>query len=271
MSTLPPPLASGRQAQLFPWTQGRVLKLFRTNDPAEAQREFGIALLAYQRGARTPQPFEVVQVEDRSGIVFARVDGPPLADSLRTQPWRVLQLARQFAALHHTVHACAAPEFPAAKSALTQAIANRPELSPATRQAVLDLLASLPDGEVLLHGDFHPRNVLVETTALTLVDWPNAAHGFPIADVARTTLILRTAASPGPQPTLARLLEERFVNLFRTSYIRAYFKHSPHSPASLARWEVVLAAHRLEDGISEETEMLVNFVQAGLYALKREN
>jgi aminoglycoside phosphotransferase (APT) family kinase protein len=263
--SLSSPLAAGRQAEVYPWSSGHVLKLFRTGGPDAVDYEFQKAQLAYQQGARTPQPFEMLEVEGRWGIVFDRVPGQSLWSVLDSQPWRLIELAQQFASLHHSVHSGLAPAFSPANPALAEAISQRPELSPVTKEAVLKLLARLPEGDNLLHGDFHPNNIIAGDKTLTIVDWPNAARGFPLADVARSSIIIRLAHSPAVS-AWRRAIENALVDLFRRSYLRAYFQHSPYAPSDLGPWEVVLAAHRLEDGISNETESLVNFVEQRLPA-----
>lgn len=41
---------------------------------------------------------------------------------------------------------------------------------------------TMPDGDHLCHGDFHPRNVLGEALQPILIDWPNACCGDPASD-----------------------------------------------------------------------------------------
>ncbi len=57
-------------------------------------------------------------------------------------------------------------------------------------------------GGALLHGDYHPLNVLTDGQRITAVlDWSNAAAGDPRADVARSFSILRLEARmPGRLP-----------------------------------------------------------------------
>jgi aminoglycoside phosphotransferase (APT) family kinase protein len=59
---------------------------------------------------------------------------------------------------------------------------------------------SLPEGtrrEQLLHGDFHPMNVLVDNDAISgVIDWTNAGSGDPRLDAARTVVIMSAATLP---------------------------------------------------------------------------
>lgn len=254
-------------AEIYPWDGGRVIKLFRNDWPEAAQHELRIARMAYEQGAVTPQAFEIVRENGRPGIVYERVPGISLLRTLGRRPWLVFRLARQFAGLHHTVHRCRAPDLPPARPALAQAIQNRDELSAATKASLRKLLDTLPDGDALLHGDFHPDNVMVTPQKMLIVDWPNAAQGCPLADVARTTVIFRVGEPPAPPPHL-RVLLRTFSGLFRSTYLRAYFAQSCYPFADLAPWEAVLAAHRLVDNIPGEAERLVRFIRARLSTIQ---
>jgi uncharacterized protein (TIGR02172 family) len=262
-----PPLASGRMAEIYPWDDGRVIKLFRTNWPEAAQHEFRIAKIASERGADTPRVYEVVQQDGRPGIIYERVQGISLLRVMAARPWLVIRLARQFAALHHTVHRCQAPELHAARPAVAKIIQEREELPPAMKASLLKLLETLPDGDALLHGDFHPDNVMVTPDKMLIVDWPNAARGCPLVDVARTTIMFRIG-EPADATPLMRAMINILRTLFHQTYLRAYFAQSPYPLVELAPWEPIMAAHRLTDNIPGEPDKLIPFIHNRLAGLK---
>jgi serine/threonine protein kinase len=258
------PIAYGRQAEIFALEEGRVLKLFLGHWPEAARHEFAISKSAYLQGARTPQPLEVVEKDGRPGIVFEKVDGPSLLRLLGTRPWQVQSLGREFAKLHHTVHRCKAPELPSARIELEKIIRSRQQLSPAIKATLLKLLETLPDGDSLLHGDFHPDNVMVTSHGMVIIDWPNAARGCPLADVARTTITLRVGEPVG-KISLGLLILSRFLRgIFRTAYVREYFRDSLFSENDLRPWEVILAAQRIGDRIPGEEDKLIRFIERNL-------
>jgi Ser/Thr protein kinase RdoA (MazF antagonist) len=259
-----PPLAYGRQAEIFPWGEGRIIKIFRNNQPEAARYEFTVSRLAFLQGARTPQPLEIVEKDGRSGIIFERVDGPSLLGLLGNRSWQVRTMARQFAELHHTVHRCKAPELPSARRELEKIIQSRQQLSAPVKSALLKLLNGLPDGDCLLHGDFHPDNVMVTSRGLVIIDWPNAGRGCPLADVARTTITLRVGDPVGNISLVLRILTRFLRGIFLSAYVREYFKHSPYSENDLHSWELILAAQRIGDRIPGEEIKLMNIIERGL-------
>jgi tRNA A-37 threonylcarbamoyl transferase component Bud32 len=258
------PLAYGRQAEIFAWGEGRVLKLFLGNWPEAARHEFAISRLAYMQGARTPQPLEVVEKDGRPGIVFEKVEGPSLLRLLGMRPWQVKSMGRQFAELHHTVHRCKAPELPSARPELEKIIQSRQQLSTTTRTALLKLLSTLQDGDSLLHGDFHPDNVMVTSRGMVIIDWPNAACGCPLADVARTSIMLRIGEPVGEISFGLMVLSRILRGVFRSAYVREYIRHSPYVEADLHPWELILAAQRIGDRIPGEEGKLIKFIERNL-------
>ena len=96
------------------------------------------------------------------------------------------------------------------------------------RQAVLNVLEGLPDGEQLCHGDFHPGNILVTARGAVIIDWMTASRGTAAGDVARTAIILE-AAQPPPGTPMRWLIEwiPRPVSL---CLLEKLFSNPPHCP-----------------------------------------
>jgi hypothetical protein len=258
------PLAFGRQAEVFSWEDGRILKLLKGNWVEEAQREFIISNMAFQQGARTPKPIEVIEFDGRPGIVFEKVEGSSLLELLGRYPWQVKKMGLQFAELHHTVHRCKAPALPSARSELYKIVQSREQLSIQVKSKLINILDQLPDGDSLLHGDFHPDNVMVTAGGLVVIDWPNAARGCPLADVARTTITLRFGEPVGKISIGLLILSRVLRGVFRSAYVKEYFRTSPYSVNDLSSWEIILAAQRIGDHIPGEEPKLIRFIERSL-------
>ncbi len=72
-----------------------------------------------------------------------------------------------------------------------------PSCSPThVRQSVLTLLQTLPDTNQLCHNDFHPANILMDDQGPVIIDWMDAARADPLADVARTLILVQFAGLP---------------------------------------------------------------------------
>lgn len=85
-------------------------------------------------------------------------------------------------------------------------------------------LKSLPEGDSVCHGDFHPDNVLLSDDDVTIIDWMDASRGNPLADIARTSIILLGASESEQIPNL---LQKVFVRSFHRIYLHEYFRLRP--------------------------------------------
>lgn len=217
-------LAQGRTAELFAWGDNQVLKLFRNNHWAAAEQEAQIARLAYANGVRTPRVYDIIESENRPGIVYERIQGASLLTVLATQLWRVLPLAQALAELHATLHRVSMPELRPARAVLQADIQQVPGMSADLQQATLNVLHQLPDDDKLCHMDFHPDNVIVTPDGLVVVDWANAVCGHPLADVAKTTVLLQFGPLPPRVPVVKRWGMTMLRRLLRTTYINRYGK-----------------------------------------------
>jgi len=124
------------------------------------------------------------------------------------------------------------------------------------RVALLNQLEQLPDGTALCHGDFHPENVLVGELGVYVIDWPNAMRGNPVADIARTTLLVLYSELPPDLPGRKEIMQQR--EQFYQTYLEHYQTFSGLDSAQLQSWMPIVAAARLRDNIPAEEPRLMN-------------
>lgn len=245
-----PLIARGRTADVYAWGEGQVLKLYQDwfdRDSIAYEARLGQAVHAC--GLPVPAVGEIVQVNGHNGLIYERVDGPSMQDAVLAHPWRVFGHARRLARLHADMHASRLQaDLPAQRPRLERKIRQAAVLPSNLRPAVLEKLAQLPDGERLCHGDMHPGNVLLASKGEVVIDWVDATCGNPLADVARTSIILLGAAA---SPQLANGWAKTFVRLFHAVYLRRYFQLRPGGVGEYRRWLPVVAAARLDEGITE--------------------
>lgn len=130
------------------------------------------------------------------------------------------------------------------------------------RAALLQHLECLPDGTALCHGDFHPENALLGEKGVFAVDWPGAMRGNPMADIARTTLLLLYSELPPDLPARDEILRQRKV--FYRAYLEHYRTFSSLNLAQLQAWMPIVAAARLRENIPTEEPRLMQLIQEGL-------
>ena len=257
------PLAHGRTAEIYAWQEGQILKLFHNWFALEAIRyEQRIAQAVHASGLPVPTVGDIIQVNERNGLIYERVAGVTMLTVLSRRPWRLFHYARQMAELHAAMHASTVQaELPSQQQKLTHKINRAQELPAALRDKALSVLETMPKADRLCHGDFHPDNILLTKQGATIIDWIDASLGNPLADLARTTIIFQGAVATSQIP---KMWQKMAMRLFHSLYLRHYFALRPGSEGEYWRWLPLVAAARLSEGIPELETWLVAKVQKGL-------
>ncbi len=256
-------IARGRTAEVYAWGSGQVLKLFYPSVGRVAvEYEQRLAQTVVAAGVKTPAVGEIVELEGRLGLVYQRVEARSMLREMMAKPWAIRRLAYQFAELQAAMHACTAPGLPPMRRRLENKINQAKPLPANLRQAALAVLATLPEGQSVCHGDFHPDNILMTSHGPMVIDWIDATCGHPLGDIARTTIL--TVHGALPPGILLALLMNRSRNGFYRAYTQRYFSLSSYSLDQVQAWLPVMAAARLDEGIVEEEPTLLRIVEQGV-------
>jgi aminoglycoside phosphotransferase (APT) family kinase protein len=162
-----PLIASGRDADIFAYGDGLVLRRSRRGRSMVAEAE----VMEYVRARGYPVPAVDHLSDDGTDLVMQRVEGRSMVDALGRKPWTLKANGTLLGDLHRRLHAIEAPE----------------SLRPGPG----------PEGPWLLHLDLHPLNVLVGPGGPMVIDWTNAARGQGATDVALTWALMAAGEIPG--------------------------------------------------------------------------
>jgi aminoglycoside phosphotransferase (APT) family kinase protein len=243
--TIGPLLATGNVAEVFEWGS-RVVKLYRS--PARkptAFREAAIHAAVEAMALPVPAVLGVIEVGGRWGIVFDRVKEGSLAERMREDPTVIPECLQVLARVHARIHGQPARQLGSLKSRLATNIADTGLLDDAVKQILLGRLADMAEGDRLCHGDFHPINVLGQSSRPMVIDWPDASSGDPAADVCRSYLLLKLHAVDIAEP-----------------YLDAYCSVTNVTRARILDWLPHVAAARLAEDVPDDWARLLEIVHA---------
>jgi aminoglycoside phosphotransferase (APT) family kinase protein len=222
-------LASGRDAEIFEYGEGLVLRRARGGRSLAYEAK----VMDYLHSQGYPVPAVDEMSEDGSDLVIERVDGPTMVQAISERPWTVRRCARTLAELHRQLHDVAAADFLRA--------------------------APVGVGTAVLHLDLHPLNVIMGRKGPVVIDWTGASVGDPDIDVGLAWVLMAAGEIPGNRimTTLLGwgrgLLVNGFVNRFDRPQIsrklRAIVENKaedPHMSRSEVEgmWRVVERAER---------------------------
>ena len=252
-------IGQGRTAEVYAWGTDHAIKLYYPGWPAAAAgAEYQKAQAVYKSGAPAPAVDGTMEVHSRHGVIYERVDGPSLLNHTTARPWSIFRSAQLMADLHARMHACRPSGLPTQRIRLQEKIQAASPLPETLKHAALSALAHLPADSVLCHGDYHPDNIVLSTQGPVILDWTEATSGHPLADVARTTLMMRHAAVPSHVP--GRRVIEAGRMLWYQLYLRRYCQLQSVLPKQVEAWLLPVAAARMSEGIPEEEEQLLRLI-----------
>lgn len=268
LMVLDKPIAYGRTAEIYPWHDDQVLKLFRSwVSEGSVQYEAYIARTVRAAGLAVPRPGEVVEVDGRLGLEYERFDGKPMGEIMPVKPWLLPRFARQLAELHVAIHKIpGVAGIPSQRERLADKIRTAKDLPVPLQEACLQALAQMPDGDRLCHGDFHPLNVLLHKGHAAIIDWVDATCGNPLADVARTVVLMQGVESRAAEDKTSKTarIEMWAMRWFTRIYLRRYFTLLPGGETEYRRWRPIVAAGRMSEEIPGLNGWLMQQVEDGL-------
>ena len=258
-------IGQGREAEVFEWRDGRVLKLLRAPGPvARLALEVAALEAARSAGVLVPQVYEEVVIDGRPGLMMERLAGRDLLTIIGQKPWLVFHSGRLTGEIHARINAARAPaSLPAVKDVVNRGLARLAPSEPTLAEWAGRILARLPDGDALCHGDFHPGQIMSSGDQFAAFDWSGAKRGDPLFDYARTRVLLSIGEPPpGTQLTL-KLLAKIGRQLLVSSYVRSYERHASEriDRTRVHDWEILNLAARVLDDVPGERPRILQRLQ----------
>jgi len=255
-------IAQGRTASLYTWGDTRAVKLFSPEFQADAIKEHFAIGIAYDAGLPVPSVHGIVDVDGQQGIVMEHIRGSLLGNVIMFQPWKIRKFSREMAELHAEVHSHTTRELPSLNDKLEYLIRMRSDIPDDIREPVLKILSTLPSCDAICHGDFHTQNIIMTKDSPVIIDWVDATMGNPIADVARTWLLLEIAQFNFDKNI--RWIIRVLGNLIWRVYFKRYRELRDVSSQQLYMWQIPVMTARLAEGIQEEREALLSLIEKRL-------
>jgi aminoglycoside phosphotransferase (APT) family kinase protein len=99
-----------------------------------------------------------------------------------------------------------------------------------------------------------------------VIDWVDATCGNPMADVARTVVLMQGVESQAAENKARKTarIEALAMRWFTRIYLRRYFALRPGGEAEYRRWRPIVATGRMSEDIPGLNDWLRQQVEAGL-------
>ena len=183
-------IGAGQSAVIYA-RDGIVAKVYRAGQPGKQvfQEAFTLAVVG-DNGIPAPRVFGVETFCGRTALIMEQVRGITLLDIMTKNPEKTGECTDRVVELQAAMHKVQTTEFRPIKMVLYGTIMVSTGLTQDEKGRLAALMAALPDGYSICHGDFHHGNILVENGKYRIIDWAEVACGDPAADAARTYMDL---------------------------------------------------------------------------------
>lgn len=274
-------IGEGGTSEVFEWEDNsKIIKLAKPKtNISDIRREYKNNYIAWNLGVSVPQPIEIVEVDNRPGIIFERIDGVTVKERLFKSliekvniPEHPINLsdvrntARLLSEIHELDHIGLRPQ----RELLKWKILRRDYLTEEEKKSVIEVLDNLPLKQQICHGDPNPNNLIVRNDELVLIDWNDATSGNPESDVAEFIVMIKFAILPPDTPNSIVGIFDSIRETIIEVFINEYTHRTGITYDEIDPWILPIAAHKLyADAISEEEKLLlVNEIRERLHRNK---
>ncbi len=185
-------IGKGRSAEVFDYNDNQVLKLFYSSSSnKDINHEYFITKNLSHTTSIVPKVYNVINVNNRVGIVYEKMIGKTLSDHLSRNFKNVRKIVHEFAQTQKIINKMNFDNFQINTNKLEQKIMKSSLLCDTEKEIIIKYLKIINKNEVC-HGDYHPENVFVdEDHNLRVIDWENMFVSNKYIDIARTYYLIK--------------------------------------------------------------------------------
>lgn len=185
-----PVLGKGGNGTVYRLDDETIVKVYRPDHPIEAiDRERAYAKAAFVAGIPSVIAYDMVKVGDSYGVVYEAMNSDTLGHAIANDPEHLDEYVVKYVALAKKLHST--PVEDNTVTTLKDFLMSRADgafmheyLKQREIDVLKDIIDSMADCKTLVHGDFHPGNIMLQDGELMLIDMGEVTRGVPIYDVA---------------------------------------------------------------------------------------
>ena len=198
----------GRTAEVYDHKDNKVLKLFySTVNEEDIEYEYLITKSISDMTSIVPKAYDVINVKDRMGIVFEKLNGEMLSDHLARNLRNARKVIHKFAQIQKRLNNISIENFPNHTNKLKQKIMSSSLLCDPEKEIILKYLKTINRDEIC-HGDYHPENVFVDQDHnFRVIDWANAFVSNKYIDIAKTYYLIKSGKTLNRKSIAGELIE----------------------------------------------------------------
>ena len=221
-------IGAGGNGAVYRVSEDEIVKVnFNPETYDNLEQELAKAKEAFFLGIPTAISFDLVDCgEGKKGVVYEIIKSSTLGENIQKDPSRMEELTEKYIEqlnLLHSVHTDN-PVFGSAKESYRKQVeAASKFLTEEEGELLNQILEALPEGDRLVHGDAHPKNIMIQNGEMLWIDMEGMSVGHPIYDLISIAVILNGMRTDEMSIGICGM-DNATVKLFKDCFIRKYFK-----------------------------------------------
>lgn len=221
-------ISRGGMGAIYRISEDEIIKVnYNPADDENLHTELVKAKEAFLLGVPTAISFDIVDCGDgRKGIVYETIKSRSIGEMIQKNPEQMEELTDRYVAQLESLHSIITDNkvFNNAKDVFRSQLKDTSKYLTEEETAALNkVLEALPDGNTLVHGDAHPKNIMMQGDDMFWIDMEMMCVGHPIFDLIAIAVIVKMNNSDELTMQLSGMNNE-ILRRFERCFIRKYFK-----------------------------------------------
>ncbi len=180
-------IGEGSNGKVYRVNTDTIVKVYKDASTLdEIKRERELSRTAFLLGVPTAIPYDVVKVGDTYGSVFELLNAKSFDEILREDAENLDMVAKKSVEIMKIIHATKAPEnLPHQKDTAVRWVGEvKNYFTTKQLEKLSALIDSIPENGMMMHGDLHVKNIMMQNGETLLIDMDTLCTGNPIYELA---------------------------------------------------------------------------------------
>ena len=237
----------GGNGAVYRVSEDEIVKVnYNPSTYATLDLELSKAKEAFLLGVPTAISFDLVDCgEGRRGVVYETIKSKSLGETIQSNPELMEELTDGYIEQINKLHSIRTdnPVFGSMKDNYRTQVENASKYLTEEEGKMLEMiLEALPEGDVLVHGDAHPKNIMIQNDEMLWIDMEGMSVGHPIYDLISIAVVLNGMRTDEMTIGICGMDNATVLKL-KDCFIRKYFK--TEDPEMIQKYAGMLDALRL--------------------------
>jgi uncharacterized protein (TIGR02172 family) len=237
----------GGNGAVYRVSEDEIVKVnYNPSTYATLDLELSKAKEAFLLGVPTAISFDLVDCgEGRRGVVYETIKSKSLGETIQNNPELMEELTDRYIEQINKLHSIRTdnPVFGSMKDNYRTQVENASKYLTEEEGKMLEMILEvLPEGDVLVHGDAHPKNIMIQNDEMLWIDMEGMSVGHPIYDLISIAVVLNGMRTDEMAIGICGMDNATVIKL-KDCFIRKYFK--TEDPEMIKKYASMLDALRL--------------------------